>query len=142
MPEQRVQGSGLPAPLATLFPLPLDLDLSAEIQEQTTGPIDRVSLRTLTLTITDTARTGSDTDDWSFVEEIHVFVRGTTLPRVEIAAASNPGAVTTLAFTVDGSVNLQPYVAEGGVVESEGRGTLPADDVTYDGLAVFTVHPL
>jgi hypothetical protein len=146
IPEQRVQGSGIPAPLAALFPLPLDLDLSAQIQKQTTGPIDSVTLSSLTLTITDTARPSGDTDDWSFVEAIHVFVKssmtGSTLPRVEIASIVAPGPVTTIQFTVDESVNLQPYVSEGSVVESSGSGRIPTDDVSYDGTGVFTVHPL
>lgn len=146
IPEQRVQGSGLPAPLAALFPLPLDLDLSAEIQKRTTGPIDSVNLTSLTLTITPTDRGSGDTDDWSFVDEIRVFVAssmaGSNLPRVEIASTVAPGAVTTIEFTVEASVNLQPYVEEGSVVESSGRGRLPSDNVSYDGVGVFTVHPL
>ncbi len=146
IPEQRVQGSGLPAPLAALFPLPLDLDLSAEIKERTTGPIDSVSLTALTLSITPTDQAAGDTDDWSFVDEIRVFVAsskaGTSLPRVEIASTAAPGAVTTIEFTVDSSINLKPYVEEGSVVESSGRGRLPTDNVSYDGVGVFTVHPL
>jgi hypothetical protein len=146
IPEQRVQGSGIPAPLAALFPLPLDLDLSAEIKKRATGPIDSVTLKTLTLSITDTDRGAGDTDDWSFVEEIRVYVKsslaGSSLPRAEIASALSPGAVTTIEFSVDGSVDLQPYVEQGSIVESAGRGTLPADDVSYDGKGVFTVHPL
>src|SRR5665647_34545 len=94
IPEQRVQGSGIPAPLAVLFPLPLDLDLSAEIRKQTTGPIDSVNLTSLTLSITATDRGAGDTDDWSFVDEIHVFVAssmsGSSLPRVEIASTVAP----------------------------------------------------
>lgn len=146
IPEQRVQGSGLPAPLAALFPLPLDLDLSAEIRKQTTGPIDSVTLAALTLTITATDRGPGDSDDWSFVDEIRVFVAssmsGSSLPRVEIASTVDPGAATTIEFTVVDSVNLQPYVEEGSIVESSGRGRLPTDDVSYDGIGVFTVHPL
>lgn len=146
IPEQRVRGSGIPAPLAALFPLPLDLDLSAAIRKRTTGPIDSVTLTSLTLSITATDRGAGDTDDWSFVDEIHVFVASaasnSSLSRVEIASTVAPGAVTTIEFMVDGSVNLQPYVEEGSVVESSGRGRLPSDDVSYDGLGVFTVHPL
>lgn len=146
IPEQRVQGSGLPSPLAALFPLPLSLDLSAKIQEQTTGPIEAITLSSLTLAITATAVGAGDTDDWSFIDELHVFVKSSrsdsTLPRVEVARALGPGAVTTLAFEIVGGVNLKPYVDEGSIVESEGQGTLPADDVTYDGQGVFTVQPL
>lgn len=146
VPEQFVQGSGIPAPIAALFPLPLSLDLSASIQQQTTGPIDSVTLSSLELSITDSDRPASDTDDWGFVDEIHVFVRssvdGSTLPRVEIASVSAPGAVTTMVFDVDTSVDLKPYVDEGSVVDSEASGTVPPDDVSYDGEGVFTVHPL
>lgn len=147
VPEQRVQGSGIPAPIAALFPLPLDLDLSAQIEKQTTGPIDSVTLSSLVLEITDTDRAGeSDTDTWDFVDEIHVFVRssadGSALPRVEIASVVSPGAVTAMEFAVDDEVDLKPYVDEGSVVESEAAGTIPADDISYDGEGVFTVHPL
>lgn len=146
LPEQRVDGTGIPGPLAALFPLPLELDLAARIKEQTTGPIDSVTLSSLTLSITATDRPSGDVDDWSFVEEIHVFVKGSrsdsTLPRVEIARTINPGAVDKIEFEVEGGVNLKPYVDEGSTVETEARGTVPSDDVSYDGLGVFTVHPL
>ena len=146
IPEQRVQGSPIPGPLQVFFPLPLDLDLSAKIKKQTTGPIDSVTLASLELKITDTSRPAGDSDDWSFVQEIHVFVKssqsGSRLPRVEIAHVSAPGAVTTMNFVVEDSVNLDPYVNEGSVIDTEGRGTLPADDVSYAGTGVFTVHPL
>ena len=144
--EQRITGSPLPGPLAGLFPIPLDINISAKIKEMETGPIDSVTLKSLTLSVTPTAVESGDTDDWSFVDEIHVFVKsnksGTTLPRVEIASVSNPGAVQTLSFTIDTSVDINPYVNEGSTVEGESSGTVPPDDMTYDGEAVFTVHPL
>ncbi len=144
--EQHITGSVLPGPLAVLFPLPLDLDLSAKIKEQETGPIDSVTLSSLTLSITATDRPSGDTDDWSFVEEIHVFVKsrqsGTTLPRVEIAHVASPGVVTEMKFICDQHIDLDPYVNEGSVIETMGKGTIPPDDVSYDGKSVFTVHPL
>jgi hypothetical protein len=144
--EQRVAGSQLPGPLAALFPLPLSIDISSKIKEMETGPIDSVTLSSLTLSITATEQPSGDTDDWSFVESIHVFVKsskeGSTLPRVEIASVSNPGAVTTLDFKVESGVDINPYVNEGSVVEADSAGTVPNDDVSYDGKAVFTVHPL
>jgi hypothetical protein len=144
--EQRVTGSPLPGPLAVLFPLPLNVDLSSRIKAMHTGPIESVTLTKLTLAITATARPGGDMDDWSFVDSIHVFVKssksGTTLPRVEIAKVLAPGAVTSLEFDVEDSIDINPYVNEGSVVEGESSGRLPEDDVTYDGEGVFTVHPL
>lgn len=144
--EQRIAGSPLPGPLAGLFPFPLSIDLAAKIKEMETGPIDSVNLKSLALTITATDVAGGDTDDWSFIDEIHVFVKsnksGTALPRVEIAHVTSPGAVQTMKFTVDGKVDINPYVNEGSTVEGESSGTVPADDVSYDGKAVFTVHPI
>ena len=69
-------------------------------------------------------------------------VEGSSLPRVEIASVVDPGAVTSMEFDVESSVDLKPYVDEGSVVESEASGTVPTDDVSYDGEGVFTVHPL
>jgi hypothetical protein len=144
--EQRIPGSPLPGPLALLFPIPLDVNISAKIKEMETGPIDSVTLKSLTLSITSTGVASGDTDDWSFVEQIHVFVKsnksGTALPRVEIAHISNPGAVQELKFIVESDIDINPYVNEGSTVEGESSGTAPADEVTYNGNAVFTVHPL
>src|SRR5262249_22149495 len=114
--EQRVQGSPLPGPLAVLFPLPLDIKISQQIRPMETGPIDSVTLSKLTLTITSTATPSGDSDDWSFVDAIHVFVKSSKsdsmLPRVEIANVSAPGKVTALDFHVISDVDLQPYIEE------------------------------
>jgi hypothetical protein len=146
VPEQQVMGSGIPAPLAALFSLPLSLDLSAKIEQQTTGPIGSINLTSLTLDITKTDEPSGDSDDWSFVTDITVTVSssksGSTLPSVQIAHVENPGPVQTLTFVVDASVDLKPYVDEGATVDSSGHGTVPTDDVSYDGQGVFTVHPL
>jgi len=142
IPTQTVQGSGIPTQLATLFPLPLSLDLSSKIKAMNTGPIKSVTLSSLELTIT------MPTDasvDWSFVDQVDVFVEstksGTTLPKAKIASVSKPTG-QKMTFVVEGSVNLKPYVDEGSQVDSAGSGHAPATDVSYNGLGVFTVHPL
>ena len=147
--EQRVVGSPLPGPLATLFPLPLNIDIRQKIKESETGPIDSITLSSMTLRITATGMAGGiggERDDWSFVDEIHVFVKSnktdTTLPRVEIATAISPGATDMIEFDVMKTIDLQPYIEEGSTVEGESSGRLPEDDVTYDGQATFTVHPI
>jgi hypothetical protein len=146
IPEQSVPGSSIPGPLSSLFPVPISLDLQSKIKSQNTGPIDSVTLKSLELTITTTALGSGDSDDWAFVDHIDVFVEstkaGSTLPKVKIASVAMPGAVQTMTFTVEGGVNLKPYVDEGSQVDSSGSGTAPSDDVSYDGTAVFTVHPL
>ncbi len=144
--EQRAQGSPLPGPLALLFPLPLNIDIGAEIAARTTGPVDSVTLSALTLTITPTAEPAGDVDDWSFVDQIDVFISssksGSTLPRTRIAHVTLPGAVETLTFAIELDVNLKPYIEEGGRVQGETTARVPQDDVTYDGEGVFSVHPL
>ncbi len=144
--EQTVTGNPIPSPIQGLFPLPLNLELSAKIRKQTTGPIDSVTLSTLALNITGTEQQGDDVDDFAFIGEIHVFVRSALpdsgLPRVEIATEVSPGDVQNFNFDVDSSIDLLPYIEEGSVVESEATGTAPPDTVSYDGQAVFTVHPL
>jgi len=140
VPAQTIPGSGLPAPLAAVFPLPLNLDISSKIKAQDTGPIDGVTLSSLTLDITSTG------GDWSFVMSVDVFVSstksGSTLPKVKIASVTSPGAVRTLNFHVESGVNLKSYIDEGSQVDSSGSGTQPTQDVSYDGKSVFTVHPL
>ena len=146
IPEQQVAGSPIPGPLAMLFPLPLSFDISAKIKAMTTGPIGSVTLTSLELDLTATAQPSGDTDDWSFVDEVDVFVSssksGTTLPKVKIAHVTSPGAVKKMTFVVETGVNLDPYVNEGSVVDSTSAGRVPPDDVSYNGNAVFTVHPL
>jgi len=137
---QTIQGSGIPAPLAAIFPLPLNLDLESKIKAKDTGPIDSVTLSSLTLHIT------SSGGDWSFVTSIDVSVESTrsatTLPKVKIASVSSPGATQTLTFNVEHGVNLKPYIDEGSQVDSSGTGTQPTQNVSFDGHGVFTVHPL
>src|ERR1700759_1829190 len=77
IPEQMVQGSQIPGPLAALFPIPISLDLESAIKAQNTGPIDSVTLSSLELTITMTDEPSGDTDDWSFVTSVDVFVEST-----------------------------------------------------------------
>jgi hypothetical protein len=142
VPAQTIPGSPVPGPLAALFPIPLSIDLQAAIAAHDTGPIDSVTLSSLTLSITSTG----GAEDWSFVTGVQVYVSstmsGSTLPRAEIATVSSPGAVMTLTFVPDDGVNLKPYIDEGSTVDGTGSGTAPANDITYDGTATFTVHPV
>src|SRR5579862_7438054 len=99
IPQQTIMGSPLPGPLAALFPIPLNVDISQQIKQMDTGPISSVTLSSLELTI----RTPGA--DWSFVTEIDVYVSstqsGTALPKVKIAHVTSPGAVQTLHFTIE-----------------------------------------
>lgn len=137
---QTVPGSNIPTPLGGLFPLPLSLDLSQQIKSRDAGPVDSITLASLVLTIRQPSD-GSMT--WDFVSKVDVFVEssksGSTLPRTQIATVSDPTGLE-MTFDVEESVNLKPYVEEGSRVSGTGSGDAPSRDVSYDGVAVFTVH--
>ena len=135
IPQQTVQGNPLPGPLATLFPLPLSFDIGQQIKAMDTGPIDSVTLKSLTLTIESTG------GDWSFIDQIDVYVSASSLPKVKVAHVTSPGAVRVIHFAIEPGVNLKPYVDAGSQVEGDASGRAPPQDVTYDGVGVFTVHP-
>lgn len=140
IPQQTIQGSPLPGPLATLFPIPLNVDISQQIKQMDTGPISGVSLKSLELTIQTSGA------DWSFVSEIDVYVSstqtGSALPKVKIAHVTSPGAVQTLHFVIEPGVNLKPYIDEGSQVDGQSMGNAPTQNVDYNGQGVFTVHPV
>jgi len=139
VPEQTIQGSGVPAPIAAVFPLPLSLDIGSKIKQRETGPIYSVTLESLVLEIHTSGAS------WGFVDSIDVYVestkQGTSLPKVKLASVKDPPATTTLTFVVEDDVNLKGYIDEGAKVDSSGTGTQPSSDVTFDGKSVFTVHP-
>lgn len=143
VPEQQVQGSGIPTPLAALFPIPVSLDLKQDIAKQSTSPVGTIELSKLSLDITKTDEPSGDSDDWSFVTSIQVFVESSNLPKIQIAHIdASPGAVRSFDFTIVPGIDLKPYVDAGGTVTSDGMGTVPPDDVSYAGSSTFTVHPL
>lgn len=147
VPEQRIEGSALPSILDMFFPIPVTLDLEAQIQEKDPGPIDAIRLKSLVLSITATAEPAGDADDWSFLSRVEVFVSSTrpdsTLPQdILVATAADPGATRDLVFVPAPGVNLKPYVDEGAQLTASAEGRVPADEVSFAGRAVFRVDPL
>ena len=145
VPEQKVQGSSLPGPLAVLFPIPIHIDIQSKIKAQETGPIDSVKLSSMHLDITMTEQPSGDSDDWAFIDHVDLFVEstksGSELPRVKVGTATAPGAVARMEFVPE-DVNLLPYINEGCELTAEASGTAPSDNVSYDGKATFHVEPL
>jgi len=145
VPEQKLQGSPIPLPLQETFPFAMDLDLSEYISKFETEREVQVTLQSLELTVTPTSMPSGDSDNFGFIEELHVYIgsstEGTTLPRVEIASAVNPGPVATINFTVDSTIDLKPYIAEMAAVDAKAKGTAPTDEISFEGRGVVTVHP-
>ena len=145
IPEQMIQGSAVPAVLSGVFAIPLNVNISSQIAAQATGTIHSVTIDDLELDITKTDEPTGDTDDWSFITHVTVTLKstktGTTLPAVTIGTVDG-SASQKLIFTVDSTIDVKPYIDEGGEIDAPGSGTQPTDDVSYNGTATFTVHTL
>jgi hypothetical protein len=137
--EQRVQGNPLAGVLSDLFavPIPMDVDIASETSARDTGPAKSAHLRELSLRITATSEGPSDTDDFGFLDSVNVFIestrQGSSLARVRIAQALGIAAGRVLSFDVVRSVDVLPYANEGSRFVSEVKGSVPRDDVTFDG---------
>ena len=148
VPEQRVTGSLAGALFGTLIPspFPLTIDLAQETKARNTGPVKAAGLKSLTFAITNTASSGS-VHDFSFVQTVDIYIEstksGTTLTRQKIAdLPSPPGAQTTLSLRTYPDINLLPYINEGSRITSMASGTVPPNDVTFNGQIVVHVNPL
>jgi hypothetical protein len=137
--EQRVQGNPLAGLLKNLFavPIPMDVDIKSETAARDTGPARAAHLSELALQITDSSTAAGDTDDFGFLDSVDVFVestrQGTSLPRVLIARAAHIEAAERLDFDVVRTVDVLPYADEGSRFTSDVQGSVPPDDVSFDG---------
>lgn len=135
--EQSVTGDPLAAASGMEVPLELDFDGSMQLDESV-DLAKNVRVLDLSLRITDTARDADDTDNFDFVSGVTVYVRPESeqsdLPEVIVATSLAPEEDgQLLPFEVDSEVDLTPYLEEGMRVRTEAIGTVPEDDVTFDG---------
>ncbi len=112
--------------------------------------IGQVYLEEFTLQVTDHARDGvADIDDLVFVESMVIHVRSldqsSGLKEVAIAwfyadesEDSTPGR---LVFEVDHELDLKDYVDGGFELFSKSVSRVPSDDVSLEGVALFTAIP-
>jgi hypothetical protein len=136
---QTVAGSPLGGVLGTFVanPFKLNINISAEVARRGTGPATGAQLKALSLSITPhTAPNGN----FDFLSEVHLFVEGAGLPKVEIASSAPvPKGATTLDFTIVPNVNLLPYINAGATISATAMGTQPAHDTSFDGHVTVTV---
>lgn len=137
--ESVVEGSANPLnmllPAEVFPPLRLNINLQQELDAQNATGAKAVNLRALKLKITDTERPSGDTDDFDFLSKATLYVEstksGTTLERKQIATIDPvPSGQTEVAFDVDDSVDLKPYIEEGMRLTSSGSGSVPPDNVS------------
>lgn len=147
--EQTITGNlaanaaGMALPAGTIAPVSVSVDLAAESTSRRI-PIGRVLLKSFRFDVTSTAEPAGDADEFSFVRSARVFFEcaaaNCTLPRVEVASATNPGAVRSMNFTVS-SINIKPYIDQGVRVTIELDAIPPPDDTSFNGAIVLRVEP-
>ncbi len=146
--EQRVAGNPLSGAVANLLgiSIPMNVDIENETAARDTGPAKAVRLKALGFRITQTAVGEADEDDFDFLTSAEVLVEstdpGSALPRVRVATFDGAPGAQQIEFDTDRTVDLAPYADEGARFVSESRGSLPPDDVTFDGVFTVTIELL
>jgi len=149
IPEQRIQVDLITGLLSNFLqnPFPITINLEQETKARGTGPVRAAGLKSLTFQITNTAMPSGDSDDFSFVKTVDIYVestkQGTTLTRQKIAdLPTPPGAVTQFSLHTYPDINLLPYINEGSRITSTASGNTPKDDVTFNGQILVHVNTL
>jgi hypothetical protein len=139
IPAQTITGSPLAALLPPgLFAVPINIDLNSATAAHGTGPARSATLSSLTLTITSPA--GGTFD---FLTSIAISIsssKDTSLPEVEIARLQPVPGTNTISIPPTPGVNLLPYIKAGANIKATASGHLPAQDTTFNGKVVVTVH--
>jgi hypothetical protein len=139
IPPQTVPGNPLGALLpASLFAIPLDVDIQSETAGRGTGPASAVKLKAVSLTIT--APSGATFD---FVDSIVIRVSSSanpSLPEVEIGRLDPVPGTTMIVIPPTGDIDLLPYIEAGATITASASGHMPSSDTTYVGVVVLTVH--
>jgi hypothetical protein len=137
IPPQVIAGSPIGALVpATLFSLPLNIDLAAETAAHGTGPAKSAHLSRLELDVS------SPTDgSFDFLDSIAIKVSASGQPETEIAKLSPvPKGQKTISVPPTGGVDLLPYIKAGATIKTSATGHLPAKDTTVAGTVVINVH--
>jgi hypothetical protein len=139
IPAQTVPGSPLGALLpASLFSIPMNIDIQSETAGHGTGPAHSVTLSSVSLTVTSPAGATFD-----FVSAISIKISSSgnpNLPEVEIGRLDPVPGTTSISIPPTGSVDLLPYINAGATITSTAAGHMPPSDVTFVGKVVVTVH--
>jgi hypothetical protein len=139
IPPQTIPGSPIGALVpATLFSLPLNINLDSETAAQGTGPAKSANLSALTLTIT--APAGGTFDFLSSISFTIAPSNGGSLPEVEIAKLQPVPGTRSISVPPTPGVDLVPYIKAGASIKANASGHAPTNDTTVTGTVVVTVH--
>ncbi len=113
-------------------------------------PMEHVHLADFSVRVTDDALDGpADIDDLEFIDSMVVYVgsleEDSALKDVAVAWYYRDEAPDSddrsLHFEVDSEMDLKPYLEEGFELFTKSVSRVPADDVSVEGLATFTIVP-
>ena len=132
IPAQTVPGNPLGSLLpASLFQIPIDVDVGAATQAMGTGPASSVTLKAFTLTVMSPAG-----GTFEFMDSISINISSpndSRLPTMKIADLPVVPAETTISIPPTGDVNLLPYINAGAEITATASGHVPPQDVTFTG---------
>jgi hypothetical protein len=139
IPPQTVPGSPLGSLLpASLFAVPVNVNIQSETAARGTGPASSATLSSLTLTITSPAGA-----TFEFLDTITIFVSASAdpnLPEKEIGRLDPVPGTASISIPPTGGVNLLPYINAGASITAKASGHMPAQDVTFTGVVVIRVQ--
>ena len=139
IPSQTVPGNPIGSLLpASLFSIPMNIDIQSETAGHGTGPASSVTLKSITLTITSPSNATFD-----FLSSISIDISSTgnsSLPEKEIARLQPVPGTTTISIPPSAAVDLLPYINAGATITATVSGNMPSTDTTFDGTVVVTVH--
>lgn len=149
LPEQRQPA--MPAgsissflPAASAPTVTLNVNLSDEAKLRGANPPKNAYVRSLSFTITSTARSVGDVDTFDYLNTADFFLEstlpGSALQRLKVATISSKvGAAGELYPALISNLDVFPYLKEGAKIVGAATGNTPTDDVSYTGKLVLGV---
>jgi hypothetical protein len=137
-------GASLTGQATEPTPVPRDLGYGE-------GSVTAIEMTAFEITVTEDAFSGpDDDDDLRFVSAVDLFVRSTapdsrlkdTLVASYRAAGAPDDDPYTLALEVEDDFDWAPFTEEGFELYTVVEGKVPADDVSFEGFALFLAVPV
>jgi hypothetical protein len=136
VPEQEVAGSPLGGLLSLAnFAFPLNVNIESQTRAQGTGPAHSASLKSLELSITTPAG-----ETFEFLDTLTIEISAPGLDKKAIAHLDPVPAQARVSLTVDGAVDLLPYINKGATLTATATGHAPRQTLKFDGRVVITVR--
>jgi hypothetical protein len=150
LPEQR-QTAAPAGPISVFFPsgagsdFVIPVNLADEAKNRGVNPPKNAFIRTLSFSITSTARPVGDIDTFDYLATVEVFLEptlpGSQLQKLKVATVSaKPGPAGEMYPALVSNLDVFTYLKEGAKLKATATGNTPTDDVSYTGKLVLGVQ--